>query len=118
MNDKRLTLEQELWDYCTPERMAASATRPSFHPEIWVMQPQWSKDFAGQVTDGKIGRPRLAMGPISWVGKQKRDAVLAILRKSVVIENPPFFFRSKELKIWNTITVKLFLNASLCYYLC
>lgn len=73
-------LIDRLWDQCTPERMADSAFRPPNKREIFVDQPQWTKDFPGQVTDGRIGRPHIAEGPISWLPKAKRDAVMAILK--------------------------------------
>lgn len=82
-----ITLSERLWAECTPERMAASATRVWFHHEIWVIQVQWEKDFPGQVTDGRIGAPRLVMGPLSWIGKERRDAVLSIIGRTP--ENAP-----------------------------
>jgi hypothetical protein len=45
-------------------------------PHIRVPGIVWDKDYPGQVTDGRIGRPKLSMVPLDWLGEPMRLKVL------------------------------------------
>jgi hypothetical protein len=62
------------------EVMARGACRAIHNGSLYVPQIQWVKDYAGQVTDGRIGRPVIQYGPISWLSKVEREAVMALLQ--------------------------------------
>lgn len=39
----------------------------------------WAKDYPGQVTDGRMGRPVVSMVPLSWLPGELQDEVKKIL---------------------------------------
>ncbi len=61
----------------TPEFIAASAI--CRNGEIYVPQVQWIKEYPGQTTDGRIGRPAIRYGPVSWLEKEQRNTVRALI---------------------------------------
>lgn len=65
-----------------PEWLASRAILglPHFRGEPGVPCRTWTKDFRGQTTNGRIGRPIVSIVPLSWLGSRTGDAVRAILR--------------------------------------
>lgn len=64
-------------------RAAAEIIAPlaQFWNGAWyVPQRQWVKDHPGQVTDGRIGRPVIALGPVSWLPKLLGDEIIALAK--------------------------------------
>lgn len=51
--------------------------------DISVPQIQWIKEFSTQVTDGRIGRPAIRFGPISWLGAKRANRVKALIKGEV-----------------------------------
>ena len=60
------------------ETMAAAAFR-GIRGEYYVPMIQWVKEYPGQVTNGRIGRPVIRFCPLSWAGSQREKEVLALL---------------------------------------
>ena len=50
-------------------------------PHTRVPGVTWVKDYPGQVTDGRIGRPSVEMIPLEWLGEDMRQAVMAEIAK-------------------------------------
>lgn len=64
------------------EQMAAGAryvTNAGAVPGWRVPQRVWEKDFPGQVTDGRIGAPRVRMVPLEWLDGPTRREVRRLL---------------------------------------
>ena len=60
------------------------ADHASYHrfgaiPQWFVPGVTWVKDFPGQVTNGRIGRPSVENIPLSWLPSAIGDKVLEIL---------------------------------------
>jgi hypothetical protein len=45
----------------------------------YVPQIVWVKEYQGQITDGKIGRPVVRFGPISWLGHKMSNIVKSMI---------------------------------------
>jgi hypothetical protein len=58
-------------------------------PHIRVPGVTWIKDYAGQVTDGRIGRPSVQMIPLEWLGETMRQAVLAQIAPQIAEKVKP-----------------------------
>lgn len=61
-----------------PAVMATAAFRGQ-RGEWFVPQRTWVKDFPGQVTEGRIGIPRIRYCPISWLGAKRAAEVLRLI---------------------------------------
>lgn len=63
----------------TPHEMADVAFMSSGFPS-YLMVPQvvWVKDYSGQVTSGRIGRPDVQYAPVDWLPQKVGDEVKAI----------------------------------------
>lgn len=48
---------------------------------IYVPQVQWVKDYPGQVTNGRIGRPAIVRGPVDWLPLRECQDVLEVIRR-------------------------------------
>lgn len=56
----------------TPEFQARTSFVSSGFPSYrYVFQVVWDKDYAGQVTDGKVGTPKVMYAPLAWLPKSQ-----------------------------------------------
>ena len=60
------------------EMMARAAFR-GHRNEWFVPDIDWVKDFPGQVTDGRVGRPAVRFVPLSWAGDARKTEVERLL---------------------------------------
>ena len=68
------------------ETMAAAAFLGSnvIGQQWYVPQVQWVKDFPGQVTAGRVGRPAIRFGPTSWLGSARQQRVESLINGKAV----------------------------------
>lgn len=67
----------------TVQQMAAAASI-GYRGEYFVPMITWEKQFPGQVTDGRIGRPVIRFCPVSWLPEKIGQAVLRAIRSEAV----------------------------------
>jgi hypothetical protein len=65
----------------SPEVMARAAFRGKhvIGTQWYVPQISWVKDYPGQVTDGRVGRPAVEFAPLSWLGTEVQARVEALI---------------------------------------
>ena len=65
----------------TPEDMAAAAFRAknAIGMQWYVPQIQWVKEYRGQITNGRVGRPVIGYAPLSWLGTARAAQVAALI---------------------------------------
>lgn len=67
---------------CAAEILAMRALDTGRQVDRWfVPQVTWVKDFPGQITNGRIGRPKIALAPVSWLPRVLGDAVMQLIHE-------------------------------------
>lgn len=67
---------------CAAQIFAHMAEKPVGLREVHVPQVNWIKESPGQTTNGRIGKPVLREGPVSWLPKILGDAILRAVKES------------------------------------